>query len=61
MAEAAKEESKVGEPVAEEQPSTEKAAPERRQLLTDDELLVKHYPRYFYDKKEKFFPVDLNA
>ncbi len=28
--------------------------------LTDDELLVKHYPRYFYDKREKHFPVDLN-
>lgn len=28
--------------------------------LTDDELLVKHYPRYFYDKSEKIFPVDLN-
>lgn len=32
----------------------------QRQLLSDEELLVKHYPRYFYDKKEKFFPVDLN-
>lgn len=28
--------------------------------LSEDELLVKHYPRYFYDKKEKIFPVDLN-
>lgn len=59
MAEAAKEESKVGEPVAQEQPA--EAAPERKALLTDDELLVKHYPRYFYDKAEKFYPIDLNA
>lgn len=45
MAEAAKEESKVFESAAD----------------TDDNLLVKHYPRYFYDQKEKYFPVDLNA
>lgn len=51
MAEAPKEESKVGVPEVED--GSAKA-------LTDDELLVKHYPRYFYDKKEKFFPVDLN-
>lgn len=32
-----------------------------RQLLkSDDELLMKHYPRYFYDKGEKILPVDLN-
>jgi len=28
--------------------------------LTDEELLHKHYPRYFYDKREKHWPVDLN-
>lgn len=33
---------------------------EKKAPLTDDELLRKHYPRYFYDKKEKHFPVDLN-
>lgn len=37
----------------------ETAAAERL-LKSDDELLIKHYPRYFYDKREKIFPVDLN-
>lgn len=27
---------------------------------TSDELLEKHCPRYFYDKSEIFFPIDLN-
>eukprot|EP00752_Nemacystus_decipiens_P001562 g1526.t2 len=62
MAEAVKEESKVGEPVAAEaQPAEAAEAPAERKLLTDDELLAKHYPRYFYDKKEEIYPVDLNA
>lgn len=26
----------------------------------DEQLLFKHFPRYFYDKSEKIFPVDLN-
>eukprot|EP00903_Cladosiphon_okamuranus_P016537 g15256.t1 len=67
MADTAKEESKAPEPAAApEQPpaavaaATAAAVPQRKHL-TDDELLRKHYPRYFYDKKEKFFPVDLNA
>lgn len=39
---------------------TEVAAAAAERLLTNDELLIKHYPRYFYDKREKIFPVDLN-
>lgn len=35
-------------------------AEEKPTRLTDEELLVKHYPRYFYDKREKHWPVDLN-
>ena len=38
----------------------EVAAAAAERLLSDDELLIKHYPRYFYDKREEIFPVDLN-
>lgn len=31
-----------------------------KSVLTPEELLMKHYPHYFYDKNEKYFPVDLN-
>ncbi|CBJ49087.1 expressed unknown protein [Ectocarpus siliculosus] len=39
---------------------TAAAAPATTVRLTDDELLVKHFPRYFYDEKETLFPIDLN-
>lgn len=32
----------------------------RAALLSDEELLERHYPRYFYDKRETHFPIDLN-
>ncbi|CAM9291755.1 unnamed protein product [Pylaiella littoralis] len=33
---------------------------DEKQRLSNDELLLKHFPRYFYDEKEIYYPIDLN-
>ncbi|CAM9824612.1 unnamed protein product [Scytosiphon promiscuus] len=57
VAAAAVESKKAEGSAPQEAPKHSTSVPAR---LTDDELLAKHYPRYFYDKEEKIFPVDLN-